>query len=320
VILAALLIQIGSVLMFLVASSAGWLFAARLVQGIATGVATSALAAALVDLQPVADPGLAPVVNSAAPILGLALGALGSAVLVQFAPDPLHLIFWLMLVAFAVLTLSILRMAEPNRRRSGVRLVPRVGVEPAVRPAFIAALPSLVAGWAVGGFYLSLGPSVALQLAASSNRLLGGLAIFLLAGVGALSIIAGRSWPPTASRRVGGAAQVAGLALAVTAVALKSPTLFFAATAVTGIGFGLSWLGVLRSLVALAAPTARGALLAAIFIVAYLAFAIPAVIAGYLVSRIGLHQAALWYGGAVTVLALAGLMGTLLVSRPARPA
>lgn len=318
VILAALLIELASMLVFLFASSAAWLFTARLVQGIATGVATSALAAALVDLQPPDDPGLAPVVNSAAPILGLAVGALGSAALVQYAPDPLHLIFWLMLVAFVALTVSIALIAEPSTARSGIRLTPRVGVEPAVRPVFIAALPSLIAGWAVGGFYLSLGPSVALQLAASSNRLLGGLAIFLLAGIGALSIIAGRSWPAIQSRRVGAVAQVAGLALAVAALAVKSPTLFLAATAVTGIGFGLSWLGVLRSLVALASPTARGALLAAIFIVAYLAFAIPAVIAGYLVSRIGLHQAALWYGGAVALLAFTGLVGTLLVGGPAR--
>jgi MFS family permease len=303
--------------MFLLASSVGWLFAARIVQGVATGVATSPLAAALVDLQPPEQAGLAPVVNSSAPILGLALGALGSAALVQYAPDPFHLIFWLMLGAFVAAGASILLIPEPNTHRSGLRLLPRVGVEPRARPEFIAALPSLVAGWAVGGFYLSLGPSVALQLAASTNRLLGGLAIFALAGVGAVSIIAGRSWAPDRSRRVGGIAMIAGLALAVAAVALTAPTAFFAATALTGIGFGLSWLGVLRTLIALAAPNARGALLAAIFIVAYLAFAIPAVVAGYLVSRIGLHQAALWYGGAVGALAVAGLIGTLLVRRPA---
>jgi MFS family permease len=314
VMLLALLIQLGSLLLFLFASDVGWLFAARLVQGIATGVATSALAAALVDLQPPEHPTMAALVNSAVPILGLAIGALSSAALVQYAPDPFHLIYWLMLGAFVLAGAGFLLMAEPSTRRSGIRLVPRVGVEPAVRPHFVAALPSLVSGWAVGGFYLSLGPSVALQLAASSNRLLGGLAIFLLAGVGALAIVAARSWPASQSMSVGGVALIAGLGLAVTAVALSAPTLFFAATAVTGIGFGLSWLGVLRTLVALAAPTARGALLAAIFIVAYLSFALPAVVAGYLVSRIGLHDAALWYGGAVGLLALGGLLGTRLVS------
>lgn len=101
--------------------------------------------------------------------------------------------------------------------------------------------------------------------------------------------------------------------MAVVAVSTISAGLFFASTAVTGVGFGIGWLGVLRTLVALAAPTARAALLAAIFIVAYLSFAIPAVIAGHLVTRIGLHQTAFWYAAAMDVLAVAGLTGALLV-------
>src|SRR5262249_44897344 len=52
VILAALVIQLASMLAFLLASGTDWLFAARIAQGVATGIATSALAASLVDLQP----------------------------------------------------------------------------------------------------------------------------------------------------------------------------------------------------------------------------------------------------------------------------
>jgi predicted MFS family arabinose efflux permease len=318
VILAALLIQVASMLMFLYATDIRWLFAARVTQGIATGMATSPLAASFVDLQPPERPNLAAIVNSATPILGLALGAVASAVLVQYGPDPLHLIYWLMLIAFVLVGLGVALMAEPAQRRASLRLVPRVGVEPAVRPAFAAALPSLIAGWGVGGFYLSLGPSLALQLAGSTNRVLGGLAIGLLAGVGTAAIVAVRSWQPRRAMVVGGVALVAGLVLTVVAVALTSALLFFAATAVTGIGFGVGWLGVLRSLVSLAAPTARGGLIAAIYIVAYLAFALPAVAAGYGVTRVGLHQAALEYGVAICLLAVAGLVAALLVNRPSR--
>ena len=75
---------------------------------------------------------------------------------------------------------------------------------------------------------------------------------------------------------------------------------------------------MLRSLVGLASPTARGALIAAIFVVAYLAFSVPAVAAGYGVTQVGLHQAALIYGAAIGVLAIVGLVATVLASRPAR--
>ena len=315
IILAALVIQLASLVLFLVASGIEWLFAARIAQGIATGVATGALGAALVDLQPPDNPALASLVNSAGPILSLGLGALASAVLVQYAPDPLHLVYWLTLLAFIAALAAVAVMPEPGARRSGVRWVPRISVEPAVRREFVATLPILIAGWAVAGFYLSLGPSLASQLAASSNRVLGGLAIFLLADIGAVAIVLTRSWATARAMMVGGVILGAGLVVAVAAIALTSPLLFFAATALTGVGFGPAWLGVLRTLVGLAAPTARAALLAAVFVVAYLALALPAVIAGFLATRIGLHDAALWYAAGLVVLTFAGVLSTRVVIR-----
>lgn len=319
VILTALAIQLVSMLAFLFASSVEWLYAARIVQGVATGLATSALAASFIDLQPPERPTLGPVVNSATPVAGLALGGLTSATFVQYAPDPLHVIYWLMLAGFVAAALAIMLSPEPTSQRGTLHLLPRIGVEPAIRPAFIAALPSLIAGWAVGGFYLSLGPSLILQLADSSNRILGGIAIALLAGVGAGSIVAFSAWPPPRAMATGGSSMLIGLAIAMASIAIKSPALFFAGTAVTGVGFGVGWLGVVRNLVTRSSPTTRGALLAAIFIVAYLSFAVPAVIAGVLVTRIGLHDAALWYGCSVGILALVGLVGTVLVTRQASP-
>ena len=315
IILVALAIQLASLVLFLVASGIEWLFAARIAQGIATGVATGALGAALVDLQPPDNPALASLVNSAGPILSLGLGALASAVLVQYAPDPLHLVYWLTLLAFIAALAAVAVMPEPGARRSGVRWVPRISVEPAVRREFVATLPILIAGWAVAGFYLSLGPSLASQLAASSNRVLGGLAIFLLADIGAVAIVLTRSWATARAMMVGGVILGAGLVVAVAAIALSSPLLFFAATALTGVGFGPAWLGVLRTLVGLAAPTARAALLAAVFVVAYLALALPAVIAGFLATRIGLHDAALWYAAGLVVLTFAGVLSTRVVIR-----
>ncbi len=316
VILAAVVIQLAGMLAFFLASGTEWLFAARIAQGIATGIATSALAASLVDLQPRGNSTLGPPVNSATPIVGLGLGAIASAALVAYGPYPLQLIYALLLGAFALVGAAVLLIPEPGARRQAVNLTPQVGVEPSIRPAFVAAVPSLIAGWAVGGFYMSLGPSLALQVASSSNRLLGGLSIFILGGVGAAAIVAVRKWPPQRAMTSSGVAMVLGLAIAIASIALQSPALFFGSNVITGLGFGIGWLGVLRMLIGLASPTGRAALLASIFIVAYLAFALPAVIAGYAVTRIGLHDASLWYAFAVAVLAVAGLAATALVRRP----
>ncbi|RYF62390.1 MAG: MFS transporter, partial [Comamonadaceae bacterium] len=80
VVIAALVLEFVSVLAFWWADSVAWLLAARVLQGFATGIATSALGALLVDLHPVRGP----LMNSVGPMVGMALGALGTSVLVQY--------------------------------------------------------------------------------------------------------------------------------------------------------------------------------------------------------------------------------------------
>jgi MFS family permease len=87
VIAVALAAGAGACGLFLAAHDVGLLFAARALQGAAVGVATSAAGAALIDLQP-GRSGRGPVVTSAAALLGLGAGGLGTSALVQYAPAP----------------------------------------------------------------------------------------------------------------------------------------------------------------------------------------------------------------------------------------
>ncbi len=79
-----------AVAMLLLASAdgAGTLTAARLLQGVATGVATSAAGAALLDLENPRRPGRSALTNTIAPVAGMAAGVLASTLLVRFAPPP----------------------------------------------------------------------------------------------------------------------------------------------------------------------------------------------------------------------------------------
>src|SRR5205823_4057768 len=69
---------------------------------------------------------------------------------------------------------------EPGTVRPGVvsSLRPHVSVPGAARGAFATASPALVGIWALAGFFLSLGPSLAAQLLHSKNLLWGGILIF----------------------------------------------------------------------------------------------------------------------------------------------
>src|SRR6266852_505111 len=110
VVLLALVVQIVSMVAFIAARGVGMLFAARVLQGLETGLATGALSAWLLDLQPPDNPRLGSLVASVAPVAGLAAGALVSGLLVQYGPDPLHLVFsWLCVVyalAFAAMPVT----------------------------------------------------------------------------------------------------------------------------------------------------------------------------------------------------------------------
>jgi MFS family permease len=306
---------------FLAADGVGLLFGGRALQGVATGVATGALGAALIELQP-EESGRGPLVTSAAPSMGLAAGALATSALVQFAPAPTRLVWWLLLAACVVGIVAVLAMPDSAPRRTGVlaSFRPRVSVPREARGAFVVALPCLVAVWALGGLYLSLGPSLAAELLGSQNRLWGGLVIFLLSGVGALAAVLFRGSDPARAMLVGCLALLGGVAVTFGAIATMTAAVFLIGTAVAGVGFGVAYLGAYRTVIRPAVPGDRAGLIAAIYIVNYLAFSIPALIAGIATSRVGIRETSLVYSASIAVLVAAVASSFLFRRGEAAPA
>jgi predicted MFS family arabinose efflux permease len=305
----ALLLEIASVLLFRQAPSVGWLFAARIVQGLATGIATSALSAMLLDLHPRRGA----LFNSVAPMLGMGIGALGTGLLVQYAGRPTHLVFELLLPVLAAQALLAGWLPDTVRPRAGVwrSLRPQVAVPAAARAALWSVLPLNTAGWALGGFYLSLGPTLARLVTDSASPVVGGALIATLVTSGAAAIFAVRARPPRAVLLGSAATLAAGLAATLAGVQAHAAWAFFGGTLVAGLGFGAGFNGAVRSLVPLAAPHERAGLMASFFVLSYLAFAVPAIAAGIATGRVGLKTTALCYGGLLVALALAALAASL---------
>lgn len=303
VILAALVTEIAAVSLFLAATGVGWLYAARVLQGVAVGAATSALSAALIDLQPVGST-RAPVVNSFVPGFGLAFGALVSSALVQFGPAPTRLVWWLLLGGFALAVAGVLAVPESGARQPGAlrSLRPRLGVPRPCLGAFVAGVPGMIALWALGGFYLSLGPSVVRSITGSDNLLWGGVVILLLTGVGSLASLLARNSAPADAMLWGALALLAGVAVTVGGIEAPSSALFLIGTAIAGVGFGLAFLGGFRILSALALPAERARMVATIYVVCYLSLSLPAIAGGVAATHSGLHDASVGYAAFVGVL------------------
>ena len=293
-----------SMVVFWHADSVTLLVLARVVQGVASGLLLSALSATVVDLEPPSRPGLAATFNSVVPLAGLALGALVAGAVIDVTGSALTVVFGVLTVVYAVLAGLVWLLPETSPRHDGVlqSLRPRVGVPASARPAFTRSAPALFAGWATGGLYLSLGAPLAGQELGGTGHLEQGLVVTTLTGVGALSSFLARRRTSRQITLYGTTALAVGTALTLVALAAGSYWGFIAAAVVAGSGFGTSFLGIMRSITPVVSPDERGELFASVFVVSYLAFGIPAVVAGLAAPQIGLAATTYAYGGLVIVL------------------
>jgi MFS family permease len=315
VIFVALLLNMLAMLLFINAESVAWLIGARLIQGFATGMATSVLGAALLDF----DRQQGPLITSVAPLLGMACGAMGCGLLAEFAPMPLQLTYWILLALFVLQALYVWRLAESVSPQPGAwrSLRPTLHVPVQARRALWLILPLDLAAWAVGGFYLSLAPSLVRAATGSTSNLIGGALVAVLTLTGALSIYTLRNRAADMMLRLGASLLVLGLALVLIAVHTASLPLFFVGTLITGSGFGSGFLGALRSIMPLALPHERAGLMSAFYVLSYLAFSLPSLLAGNLTRLYGLIPTTNGFGAVLILMAVGALAG--LLRQPEKP-
>ena len=180
---------------------------------------------------------------------------------------------------------------------------PQIGVPPAARSLFAASAPALIATWALAGLYLSLGPSLALSLLKSDSYLAGAGVIVALMGAVAVAATLVRAADARVIVIRASLVLVVGVGITELSVALGSAVGLYAGSVLAGLGFGPAFSAVFRSLAPLAPPDKRAELLASIFIVVYLAFSVPALIAGVAVTHYGLRDTTYVYGIVVMTLA-----------------
>jgi predicted MFS family arabinose efflux permease len=319
VLLAAIATQAVVMVVFTTASGVPQLIVARIIQGLSTGAAAGAIGAGLLDL----DKTKGTIANAVAPVTGTAAGALGSGLLVQYLPAPTHLVYLVLLGVFAVQAIAVLFMRETSAPAPGAlaSLRPTFALPRAARGPLLAAIPALVAVWSLVGLYGSLGPALIQRVAGSRSIVLGGLALFVFAASGAVTVLALHRRSPRAAMLIGGSALIAGVGIVLLAVGTGSAAVFFLGTVVAGVGFGGGFQGAIRSVVPLAAPHERAGVLSVVYVVSYLAMGVPAVIAGFLAVHDGSVLAtARQYGVAVVMLAALALIGSARRSRQAAPA
>jgi MFS family permease len=298
VLVPAILVNVLAGVIFLTWPTVPGLLVARFVSGISIGMLTATATAHLTELHLAARPGAsrsrADVVATAANLGGIGLGPLVSGLLAQYAPDPLHLPFYvvegLMLVGVLVMAL-----VPETVRRSGPRPAyrpQRVSVPPAARPAFLAASGAGAVVFAMFGLFTSLAPSFLAGSLHDASHALAGLAAFLAFGASAVSQILLARSPLRRQFRLGFAVLALGIVAVTTAIWATSLPLLLIGGALAGAGAGGVFKGSVSTVINLAPAETRGEALAGLFLASYLGLAIPVVGLGiatqYLPSRVAL--------------------------------
>ena len=314
-ILAALTLNVLAMILFMTAGSAAALIIARALQGFATGLAITTLAATILDT----DKERAPVLNSFTVFAGLSAGTLGAGALVTYAPAPEQLVFVVLLVLTVVEAAILWFMPETATTKPGAlaSLRPRVHVPRVARATFAAVAPVNIASWSLGGFYFSLMPSVVRAATGTTLPIVGGLVVATLTFSGAVAVVALRKLVPEKMLIFGIVTLTFGVLITLAGVQYQNVGVMLFGTVVGGTGFGTVFSGTLRSLLPYAQPGERAGLLSAYFVEGYLSFSLPALAAGFLAPIVGLTRTTDYYGIGVILLAITSLAITLLQGRRA---
>ena len=236
--LAALAITAVGTLVLTEVHSVTPLILGRVIQGIGCGLASSAIAAFVVDSAPASPAWLASAVTTGSPMVGLTVGALGSGALAEYGPAPRTLAYLIAAGLLAACAALIAAGRETVARGAGAAasLRPQVRIPRAARRLLPAAAATFLATWALGGFYQAFGPSVVadqlgttntlIAAAGGSRRVLSAIYLISYSGAAIPGPIAGQL-----SRSVGlfeialGYGGLAAIACAVTLVAAREPGL-----------------------------------------------------------------------------------------------
>jgi fucose permease len=291
-ILLGLAASLVGVLLFAIAPSVFWVFAGRAFVGLGVGLATSPATAAMVELSAVGKSQRASSIATAATAAGLALATLVGGGLIEYAPYPTYLNFWVLFAVLAALFCAAWFLPQQAPRQTSTHWRPgAIRVPRRMGKIFIASAVAMTAAYAHGVTMLALGAQIARDLVGSGNALANGAAIASFAIVTGVVAILAKAIPARTNIILGGVASVIGMALLMLSAKQHSLPIFLAAGFGAGVGYSLLFSGGLGLINANAPASHRAGTLSAVYLVAFLTMGVFALALGAAATAWGLDAA-----------------------------
>ena len=292
------------------------LIVARLLLGLSCGLASSAIAAFVVDSAPPSLHWLSAVIVGNSPMVGLTVGALASGALVEYGPYPRTLCYLVVLGGLAAVTALVVASRETVGRNPGLvaSFRPVFSLPQADPRLYPVSACLFVATWALGGFFQAYGPSIAADQLGSRSTLTAAVVFssFLLPSAigGPLSA----KLSPARAQRIGIVVFTLAVGGVILTIKLSMIGAFLAMCAIAGAAQGVALTGSIRSLLDGVSARDRAGVLSLIYATSYTGAAVTSFAAGQLSKVLSMLQLVTCYGG----LAVAACVITLVFAREPR--
>jgi MFS family permease len=319
--LVAVLAEALSAAIFLTWSAVPGLLLARFICGVGVGVLTATATAHLSELRQVSRPSedasRSALIASMVNLGGLAFGPLVGGLLAQYVAGPLERPYEIFLVLLLVSAVGIALVPETVERleeRPAYR-PQRISLPSAARPLFFASAIGAFAAFAIFGLFTSLAPTFLAGTLHHTSRLLAGAVTFAVFIAGAVSQVVFVRMSRPHQLRLGLVAMSVGLIGVAVGGLLPNVWLFVVGGIAAGAGTGLVFRGAVATAASLADPSARGEVLAALFLIAYAGLTIPVLAIGLGITLLPAPVALLLFSALILVLVNAAVIRMLSAQR-----
>lgn len=285
IILAAVLVQILSAVMFLFWSDVPGLLLARFVNGVGVGMLTATATAHLSELgAALRGPGdrRAGVIAGFANLGGLGLGSLISAVIAVSVTAPLQVPYEFFLVLLIVEAIALLFVPETvvKREEHTPYRPQRVAVPSESRGVFWATALAALGAFAVFGMFSAVAPAVLRGVMGETSLVVAGAVAFAVFAAAAVAQAVFVAVPLRRQLQLALVFAVVGLIAIIVGTLTSTLWAFVLGAVVAGAGVGLLFRSALGVAGGLTAPERRGEVLAAVFLAAYVGISAPVLLIG----------------------------------------
>ena len=306
-----LCISICGTITFAMVNSPEMIMAGRLIQGIASGLGSSTVAAYVVDLSSNLPKWVGPMITSSAPTLGLATGAFVSGGVVTYAGVSSASYFDAVAVLIVAIAIVMLFARETMPRSPGLlkSLVPRLTLPDGCARLYAACTMVFVSTWALGGFSQSFSATIVSEQFGMHDAIMSAVVFTSLLLPNAVGSFFAKRFDTRQAQRGGLFVFTACAAMMYVSLSiLGNLVLFCLFSIVAGIAQGIAFTAGVTELLRRSTQSQRAGTFSTIYLTSYGGAAIPNLVVGLLPGSYSVQTILLGY-----VVLIAAMFAVLLI-------